>query len=177
MLDPGGLAGDGSVGVADGPDGGFLDAEATAGAGDADALIIVDIAVAGDILEKSFAFGAVGGLGGETGGHADEGVPVEFKEFEGGTVTVVEDGVGFGAVGEEEGGVVPKHARSGFGNRDARGEVPAVEGDEAAAETFDVRAVKIVVRTGRGSVRRDDVSVEVHRNVKKARAQIGANSF
>jgi len=86
------------------PNHGLLDVEALTLAGDADALVVLDVALGVELGEHVGAFVAVHGFGAEAGGQLGKGVPVEFPEVQGAAVGVVEDGVGLGAVGDDRAG-------------------------------------------------------------------------
>ena len=104
LVEGGGLAAAVVGGVEDVPEDDVGDREALTGTGNPNALVVTDIALAPSFGEQLVAFG-LGDRGcRSTRRHLGEGGPVELPEGEGLGVAVVEDGVGFGAVGDDDEG-------------------------------------------------------------------------
>jgi hypothetical protein len=104
LVEGSGLAAAVVGGIEDIPEDDVSDREALTGTGDANALVVADIAFGAGLGQELIAFGLGDGRGRSAGGHLGEAGPVKLPEGEGLGIAVVEDGVGFDAVGDDDEG-------------------------------------------------------------------------
>ena len=129
-----GLAG----GVPQVPDGRLSDAEPLAMRGNADAGIVVNEAVLGDLRQQAGAFLAVGRFRRQARRHPREFFPSRFPELQGAGVAVVEHRIGLGAVRDED-ERRGEHSPGKLGGiRHRRQQLPAGEMTQAAGEHLRV---------------------------------------
>ncbi len=104
MIEGGGLAAAVVGFVKNVPQNHIGDREALTRTRNADAPIVADVAFGAGFGEQLVAFGLGNGGGRSAGGQLGEGVPVKLPEGQGLGVAVVEDGVGFNPVGDDDEG-------------------------------------------------------------------------
>lgn len=91
-----------AVFVEDVPDGGAGEVEAAAGGRDADALVVVDVALAVGRFEHAGAFVAVQGFSGETRRGLQELFERQLPQLESDRIGRIQDRVGLGAVRDDD---------------------------------------------------------------------------